>query len=180
MTCIVGVTQGKRVYFGADSCLDTGDTWEPVVQSKIWISPVGWLGGYAGDYYVGSRLTHTLELPKPPMKDSDLDRWAILEIPGAVELALRGMPTNSDENDNKPELSMMIGLRGRIYIFTLPSEVIRCPWNYASIGSGSAVALGNLCDSGKLVPKLRLQKALSAAAKHVSSVRRPFLYLNSP
>ena len=76
-----------------------------------------------------------------------------------------------------PELEVLWGVGGRLFISDSAGAVVGPRRSYAAIGCGSAWAEGALHATGRLRPRTRLKHALEAAAAHSVHVAPPWRML---
>lgn len=175
MTCIVGVTNGRRVWMGGDSAgIDDSDL--SVVcrrEPKVFVNN-GYLIGYTTSFRMGQVLHHAVKFPKAPI-EGDLHRFMCTEWVDAVresfEKAGFGMKTQSGQEEGG---DFLVGVSGRLFHVYPDFNVEEPSDGYAAVGCGAMPALGTLYAS-KLKPGPALvRKALSAAEHFSGGVRAPF------
>jgi hypothetical protein len=181
MTCIVGITDGKRIVMGADSAASTTDNPEIYSFATEKIFTIGeYVVGVCGSYRANQIARWMMDWPEPPEEGVDLEAFMVREVvetlrKAFVETGFAG-PTEGSRS-----AQFMIGLRGRLFTtagdFTIGSS--NYPW--LAIGSGRHNAYGALhvlagIDLG-LEEKVR--RALAAAASQTANVREPFYLLTA-
>ncbi len=167
MTCIAGVTHAGHVWLGGDSCLSSKHVSVTTRDPKVFrCGPiiVGWAGAMAW-----GALWKRVVFNRTPA--ADLDTWIHGELREAVA---RELPEDVDG-------TALIGLGSRLYVLESDGSIYRPAGNYAAIGTGESVALGSLHTTArrKLVPRYRLNLALSAAAAHTPGVSAPFKVIHT-
>jgi 20S proteasome alpha/beta subunit len=161
MTCIVGITDGKKIYIGGDRGVSDDVSILSLFRPKIHINN-GWLFGYSGSLGVG-QLMEIIDMPeagKDPYKTLRTD--VVSYMRSAIDLYSNSDPENTSD--------FIIGTQGRLF------ELNTADWSVAEVretalGSGSPFALGSLYTSiGMLLsPENRIRLALNAAITYSPS-----------
>jgi len=179
MTCIVAildtnVDNKQKIIMGADSSAVDETIHTPHITPKVFVK--GEFGiGYCHSFRLGQILEFWFTPPHIPEGEENLMKYMVMdfipELKGA--LALQDYPNHEDE---KTEWSLIVGVRG--HIFTVESD-----WHvgyddipYASIGAGSAYALGAI-HAAEGDNKWVAKKALEAAELFCPYVLGPFHFI---
>jgi len=190
MTCIVALVEKGVIWMGGDSAITSpDDTYEQEILNnpKIFARRDGkqnvWLIGSCGDFRGAQLLEHSVLLP-------DLTNGGMENVLGFIvtqfipnlRSALRqggALKEQAGEND-ETDMEILIGLKEQIFYIDSTFQVL-CPSNaHTAIGSGRGPALGALGATEKLLgPEERILVALEQSQEYTSSVREPFLVLNS-
>lgn len=186
MTVAVAVTDGEKVWMGADG-RSTHDS-DKVCYSphKLWSHLDGRMGmATAGAGRLGEELRHEWE---PPAFDGTGDAAAYVRLVAHsiedhlhAEDRLWAIVADSDD-DRHLYGAILIGIAGRVFwvggdFCTTESEP---GFGFASIGSGGPFAEGSLHTTQALAldPQQRVRLALEAAAHEVADIGPPFIYLD--
>jgi ATP-dependent protease HslVU (ClpYQ) peptidase subunit len=176
MTCIVGITDGKRIVMGADSAASTTDNPEIYSFATEKIFATGeYLVGVCGSYRAGQIVRWEMDWPEPPEPGVDIEGFIVREVVKAISQALvANRFKGATEATRVPQF--MIGLRGRLFTLTGDESVgsLKAPW--MAIGSGRHCAYGALHVLAGLELDLeeKVRRALAAAQSQVANVREPF------
>jgi hypothetical protein len=176
MTCIVGISDGKRIVMGGDSAASTTDNPEIYSFSISKVFAKGeYLIGICGSYRAGQIARWKMDWPEPPAAAADLEKFMVLEVVPAIQRNLVDAGF-AGPTEGTRAAQFMIGLRGQLFTtagdFTVGAQIL--PWQ--AIGSGRHHAYGALHVLADLELPLedKVQRALGAAQRYVSNVREPF------
>lgn len=183
MTCVIAVTDGENLVFGADSAgtnLETGEIYT-FANEKIFRCD-DWLIGHTYSYRLGQILHHRVKWPKPPGDLEELNAFVTIDVVGAIKTAFREAGDEApDDGKNRP--IVLVGFAGRIYAIDNDNSVMYPRLPFMAIGHGRMVASGALYALHQIGQKDDLEtwcrKALEAAAQYDPTVRPPFTYLKS-
>jgi 20S proteasome alpha/beta subunit len=174
MTCIVGVEYNNKVYMGSDSCGSNDFAKISIDAPKIFLSG-DVLIGYAGSFRIHDILQY-VKLPKRP-KNMDAKEYLVTFV---IKKIRKVFQENGFEAQNDGDMCL-IGCQGKLYYISADFSLVRNPAKYASIGSGSSVAMGSLYTTGYL-PATKVEEritiALRAASEHARGVAAPYHILN--
>lgn len=166
MTCIVGISDGERVYIGGDRGASDDHTIVSLAQSKVNVKG-DWIYGYAGSLGNGQVLDY---ITFPALKKGD-DPFKILRF-DIVPLIRSNIETYGSDKDGDTT-DFLIGCKGRL--FEMSSE----DWGVievaeVAIGSGGSFALGSLHSTYSIYsPIVRIGMALDAAITYSPSCQGP-------
>jgi ATP-dependent protease HslVU (ClpYQ) peptidase subunit len=171
MTCVVGlIADNGDIVFGADS-LVTNDAGGKLVNLDRKIFVKGQiLIGYCGAVRHGQIVKHLFDPPALPRIGGNLENYIHrLFIP-----KLRKCFTKAGI-DKLPDISLLVGVRGRLFVLEEDYSVVEAPDAFAAIGHGADYALGVLYATkvGKKDTP-RITQALEASAHFCNSVGKPF------
>jgi hypothetical protein len=155
MTIIVGITDGTKVYIGADRGVSDDMTILSLSRPKVHINN-GWLFGYSGSLGVG-QLMELIDMPdagEDPYKTLRTD--VVSHMRNAIDLYSMSNAETASE--------FIIGTQGRLF------EMNTADWSVAEVnetalGSGGPFALGSLFTTKDFpaTPEYRIEMALCAA-----------------
>jgi len=171
MTCIVGLVDGKKVWLGGDrAATDGGLNRTLLKEPKIFIK--GELGfGVCGLPKVMDALKHGIELPK--QAGGDDKTFLVTELVPAIREGL--LKLDAAGKDTSPwgngevvfEGAMLVAYRGRLYTLEGNFQLVEGDEKFASVGSGSKLAIGSFNATRKMWgAKKRVLAALDASTKN--------------
>lgn len=180
MTCIVAITQGGKVFMGADSEMsDTDDNL--ILQKRLpKIFKRGeYLIGYAGSARFGLIMEHNFAYPVIPAKVKTVEQLeTYLNTTFLTKLRKHVLHTIGADERERGEFVALIGVRG--YVFELDEDwaIYSLDKDYTAIGSGSSLAMGSMYSTTKWTdPYKRLECALGAATEFSAGVGKPFNFI---
>jgi len=161
---------------GSDSCGSNDFAKISIDAPKIFLSGEV-LIGYAGSFRIHDILQFT-KLPKRP-KNMDAKEYLVTSV---IKKIRKVFQENGFENQHDGSGDMcLVGCRGKLYYISADFSLVRNPAKYASIGSGSSVAMGSLYTTGYL-PATKVEEritiALRAASEHARGVAAPYHILS--
>lgn len=172
MTCIVGLVEGKKVWLGGDrAATDGGLNRTLLKEPKIFAKgDVGF--GVCGSPKVMDALKHGIDLP---VQAGDDDRkFLVTELvpamrEGLVKLEAAAANTSPFGGGGGIEFegAMLVAYRGKLYTLESNFQLVEGDENFASVGSGSKLALGSFTATKKVRnAKKRIMMALEASTKN--------------
>lgn len=173
MTCIVGLIKGGTVWLGGDRAATDGHLNRTLLKEpKIFTK--GEIGfGVCGLPKVMDALKHAIELPT---QSGDDDRAFLVSelVPairdGLVKLDAAGKDTNpfgGGSGDVTFQGAMLVAYRGKLYQLEGNFQLVEGAEDFASVGCGSALALGSFASTKKVRnPRKRVLAALEASTKN--------------
>lgn len=179
MTVIVGITDGRAVYMGADSFIGNGDYALQYRHPKIIRRELP--GGQPILFGVSGEMRPMLllgGLPLPEHKPGgDALCYVGIELVNAMRTAFgeAGFATVRDGREHADNTTILIGYDGRLFAIWHDYTHAETATNYMAVGSGMYVALGALAATEGMLPFPRLEVALSAAKRHNAYVRAPYV-----
>ncbi|ACC76582.1 hypothetical protein VOI32_40885 [Paraburkholderia caribensis] len=175
MTCIVALTDGKKVYMGADSAGGSND-WSITVRADPKIYRVGpFLIGFTSSFRMGQLLGHSLTVASRP-EGTDAFAFMCTTFIEAVRACFtRGGYTRKD-GERESAGTFLVGYEGRIFRIGGDYQVGENAVNFNACGCGAQLALGSLHSTVgmPMLPEIKLERALAAAAEFSAGVRGPF------
>ena len=178
MTCIVGITDGKRIVVGADSAGSSPDNPElySIAVDKVWKTGE-YLVGICGSYRAGQIARWEMDWPEPPEPGADLERFVVRDIVRALRQALQ---TAGASPSTEGRTQLLIGLRGELFSIGGDYSALKLTEHWIAIGSGRHHAYGALhaLAAIELEPEEKVRRALAAAQSHTANVREPFHVLS--
>jgi hypothetical protein len=183
MTCIVGITDGKRIAMGADSAGSSPDNPEiyDTATSKLWTTGE-YVIGICGSYRAGQLVRWEMVWPEPPAglgPGTDLESFVVREVIKALRQTLQNAAFTSPAEPSRVA-QFLIGVRGMLFSIggDFSAVSMRTPW--MAIGSGRIAAYGAMHVLGGLELELeeKVRQALGAAQRQTNNVREPFHLLS--
>lgn len=174
MTCIVGVTDGKRVYLGGDSAGVAGYAIDLRKDSKVFKNGP-YVMGFTSSFRMGDILKHDFKAPKPRV-GMKLDKFMVKEFVPAIRKAFKeGGYLQTEEGQDRGG-TFLVGIYGRLFQIDGDFQVGESLHNFSAVGCGDEYALGSLYSTSDLEPQERVEQALEAAAMFSGGVSGPFNY----
>jgi len=177
MTCIVAIKHKGKIYMGGDSagCYPGTDRLVSLKTPKLFRNGE-FLIGIENSLRMGQLLNFSFCPPKRPSKMSK-DKFMSTSFMDAVRQCFRKGGYQSKNDEQEIGGNFIVGYQGNIYLAEGDYNIHTRRDSYATIGSGSEVALGALYVNQNHYddPELRIREALSAAEKFNLTVRRPFI-----
>jgi 20S proteasome alpha/beta subunit len=181
MTCIVGITDGKRIVMGADSAGSSPDNPEiyDTATSKLWKTGE-YVIGICGSYRAGQLARWEMNWPEPPeVTGPELESFMVRVVVASLRQTLQNAAFTSPEERSRVA-QFLVGVRGTLFSIggDFSAVSMRPPW--MAIGSGRFAAYGALQILGGLELELedKVRRALAAAATQTANVREPFHVLS--
>ena len=174
MTAIAGLIHEGRVLLGSDSAASGGWNIEIRRDAKVFRSG-RYVMGFTTSFRMGQILRWSLEPPQPP-GNGQLERFMCTTWVDAVREALKAGGWAKRDAEQETGGEFLVGVSGRLFTVYADYQVGEVAAEYAAVGSGEQLALGAFAatEGMRLSPKRRVSLALSAAERHISSVRGPF------
>jgi hypothetical protein len=176
MSCVVGIVYEGNVYLGSDSA-GTSDSCQLLIYAEPKVFRIGaFVLGCAGSFRIAQILRY---LFTPPPLEGDLMRYMVASFVPALKECLKADEPKSE--DLLCGSRLLVGVQGRLFCIYMDFHVEETIDEYNAIGSADDVAYGALYGTQHLWdnPIARLRIALEAAQKYYTSVREPFVYVNS-
>lgn len=185
MTCIAVVTNGKKTVMGGDSAgVGGGYSLQTRKDRKVFVKQerkVKWLLGFTTSFRMGELIQFELQLPKITKDDkADLYRFMVVRFVPVVRKCLADGGFAEKKDNVERGGSFMVSLLGRIFVIHSDFQVAEPLDPFCAVGCGEDLALGSLYTSAReknLVKRVRT--ALEAAQKFSTSVREPFVIIES-
>lgn len=178
MTCIAAVVSDGRVHIGGDSAGVSG--FDLVVRRDPKVFLRGEFAfGFTTSFRMGQLIQHSLSVPPPPKKRSDLQRYMVADFTDALRSALKASGWQRKQEEQEVGGTLLVGVRGRLFRICDDYQVGESASGFDAVGCGSGYALGALHASAGLRPKRRLLLALRAAERWSAGVRGPFRFVVS-
>ena len=180
MTVIIGITDGRTIWMGADSFVGNSNYALQMKQSKIIRRqlPNGSdiLFGCSGEMRV-MLLLGAMELPdhKPGM---DALYYVGIDLVNTMRSVFgdAGYATAQDGREGAGDACVLVGYDGRLFALWSDYTHAEPATDYMVMGSGMEVALGALAVTDGIPPRRRLEMVLEAVAQHSPYVRAPFTF----
>lgn len=183
MTCIVGITDGKKVIIGCDSQTTGNDINDikNIRKDKKIFQKNNIIFGVTGS----PRFTQILEFMWCfDAIDEGQDEFEYL-VKTVVPTAMESLEVNkcSDLNNGRltTDSAMLIGIGNRLFCLYSDFQIGESTKNYASIGSGMEFALGALTvlENMNITNKQKLEQALEVASFHSSTCSGPYHFMET-
>jgi hypothetical protein len=177
MTMACGVVEAGHIVIGGDSALSTDGGDQTIGQPKVF-EHAGMLFGCAGELRVAQLLKHVFDVPAIG-EEQDPEQYIVRDFARQFRSLLSaeadGLVKSVDEDDEPWHL--LIGVGGRLFTLCSHFTVRESATGYAAIGSGTPFALGSFASTEGRPSRERVQLALAAAERHVTTVMGPFTIL---
>lgn len=189
MTCIAGlVGDDGKVYIGGDSAGVSGWSITPRADAKVF-KRGEWAFGFTSSFRMGQLIRYSLELPKPPHRARDLDRWLATTFVDALRHTLREGGLAEIKYEVETGGTFLMGLRGRLFVVDGDYQVGESRLGFAAVGCGRDEARGALYALGKVSgtrglcapihPRKQVRMALEATAAQNGGVCAPFVVVSA-
>lgn len=180
MTCIVGLVHNGTVWMGTDSAGSDGVTYIVVKNKKVFRSNKMLLG-FTSSWRMGQLLQTSLQVPRHQPKVDDFTYLTSTFIDVVLE-CFKDKTFAKVENNVVEGGTFLVGYRGHIYMVQDDFSIVESTLPYIACGSGQAHAQGALHALTKtnLSPKVKIIKALEAAAAFNCGVYPPFYVTSLP
>lgn len=180
MTCIVGIVKGGTVWIGGDSA-GTDSSLNRILTRDPKAFVVGdYAFGVSGSPKVMDAVRYGAHIPDWEMGVEDRSHLVNNVVPHLRETMLKldcAGPTQEGGIGFKGAL--LVGFNGRLYQLQSNFQLVQSSENFASVGSGSALALGALHSSRhETSPRKRINQALEVAAAGNAGVAPPFVVVS--
>lgn len=132
--------------------------------------------GCAGEVRLLNLVQHVLEIPQRKTRMTDM-RYLTGPFADALARCVRLRAPHIDATGSDKdgmEFALLLGYRGALYSMDSNYDIVRSVDDFDAIGTGAQVARGALYMAGTLAPRTALLRALTAAERYKSNVRRPF------
>lgn len=186
MTCIVGISDGTKVWMGGDSA--SVDGWGTVFKQrgpKVFRRDKLLIGG-SGSWRMMQLLAYP-ELPQPQLADSATEFMISSFVPWIRNLFEKGGFLKKKDEQEQADGHLLVAFG--CYLFTVWGDMnVAEPLDgYTAIGSGDEIALGALWGmrvanrraGTDMAPRDLLDFALTAAGRFKSTVEAPFHILST-
>jgi len=175
MTCIVGVSKEGTVWLGGDRAATDGNLNRTIIgDPKVFMR--GELGiGVCGSPKVMDAVAHAIELPV--QRSGTARGFLVGELVPAMRAGLKALDCTADEQGHGTCFrgAMLLAYRGEVYTLEMNFQLVKGSRGYASVGSGSDLALGSLAETWRFdSPRKRILASLKAAADGNAGVAPPF------
>jgi ATP-dependent protease HslVU (ClpYQ) peptidase subunit len=182
MTCIVGITDGDKVYMGSDSAVSLGWITRQLADPKIFKIKDGngkeYLIGAAGSPRLAQIVRHVFHIPvySETLYSSTLKYLCSAFIPelrkSCIDLGMEGKDQSDGTSRSMGEL--LVGFNGQLFTIYSDFSVLSFVEDYTVIGSGSEIALGVLYATACVDPETRIRLCMQACDKFCSGVQLPY------
>ena len=177
MTCVVGLVERGAVHLGGDSIAIAGydmhirDTPKVFRRGALII-------GCCGSFRLADVIRYHFAPLAPPTK-GDLHRYMATDFVESLREACKARGVAAVENNVEGvEGSVLVGLRGQLFVIDDDFQVGSPAAGFTAIGCGSQIALGALHALRTGTPRRRLTVALEAAEAYSAGVRGPFHFVS--
>jgi len=179
MTCIVAVVDGNAVVMGADSAsVFENENSVYIVKhcAKMWrveLERETLLIGFAGSFGQGHYIRYCFKWPPRKLRES-YEQWLVKKVMPELQNGL--FQRFSKLNPESLDWSLILAIKpGRIFVLSQCGDVFEPSEGFASIGSGSPVAIGAMqaLKNFKKPSWEIAEEALEISSFHTTSVRGP-------
>lgn len=179
MTAVIGVVEDRTVWLGGDSAGVGGLSMQTRSDPKVFKSGEFVLG-YTTSFRMGQILEHHLVAPQPFEGEAGMPYMVKRFVP-AVKTLLKEHGFQESQNGRDSGGTFLVGYRGELYEIEDDYQVARVMQSYHAVGCGRDLALGSLFTTSDFAwsPKVRIRKALEAAAEFSAGVRGPFTIIST-
>jgi 20S proteasome alpha/beta subunit len=168
MTCIIAISNGKKVYMGGERGHSDSHTLVSSSQPKIF--DVGsYLIGYAGNTGIGQAVIHNFEFPavKTPNIYKHMTGVFIPSLRTFIKDNDIKLPENEDD-----AASFLVGVKGRVY--EIDTSDLQCvEYDEVCVGSGASYAYGSLYSTKEYNSLERIKAGIEAAILYSPSCQYP-------
>lgn len=185
MTCIVAVTDGRRVVMGGDSAGVTGIGLDcelySLANAKVFRTGP-YAIGFTTAYRIGQILRYHVTWPEPPTRPEAFEGFLVTEVVPEVRRALETGGAMRTENGQTRGGHFLLAWGGQLFGILEDFCVVRPHLPYAAIGAGKQAAYGALeilADQPALSLENRVQRALEVAQTYNPWVRAPFCLVST-
>lgn len=175
MTCIVGIEGKNTVWLGGDSAATAGDGSQTLIADKKVFVNGDIAFGICGSPKIIDPLMYT-KFAKQKRGEDNREYVATVLVP-MIKHAFKeaGCTVEHPEAGEVFHGEILFGVGGKLYRMQSNFQLITDSQGYASVGSGSDIALGSLHATKKdSNARRRILTALEASALGNAGVRPPF------
>jgi hypothetical protein len=172
LTCIVGITDGRRVVLGADSAGVSGYSMTIRADEKVFHNGE-FVIGFTTSFRFGQILRYAF-LP-PDIDTWDVRKYMATDFVNAARRAFQdgGHLQHTSKGDEECG-TCLIGVRGQLFAMHDDFQICVPADGFLAVGCGDQAALGSLYSSvGKPIDD-RVAEALMASERFSVGVRGPF------
>jgi len=175
MTCIVGIKYDNSVYIGGDTLGSNG--YSKVVRSDEKVFRNGpFVMGFTSSYRMGQLLKYAL-VP-PPVDETNLNHYMVVDFINAVRACLKEGGWQQTDDGQERGGTFIVGYKDKLFSIHGDFQVGINADGYDAVGCGENFALGSL-HSTTGDPKVRIRKAIAAAAHNSTGVGGPVTILKT-
>ncbi|MDO8520875.1 MAG: hypothetical protein Q7S52_02055 [bacterium] len=185
MTCIVAVTNGKRIVIGGDSAGVGGYSLTVRKDKKVFKrsdeSKTFWLFGFTSSFRMGQLIQYELKLP--PVDSNareDLYGFMVTKFIPSLRECLKSGGYAEKKYEVETGGTFIVGLLGRIFEIENDYQVAEHSESFTAVGCGHDLAKGSLYTSRRSANlHARVRQALEAAERFSAGVRGPFEFVQT-
>lgn len=172
MTCIAGVTDGRRVTIGGDSAGVSGWHMTDRADAKVW-KTAGWAFGFTTSFRMGQLLRWSFS--PPAITEGPLERYMATTFVDAVRQVLKDGGYAKVESGREEGGDFLVGHVGRLFAVHSDFQVAEARIGMLAVGCGNELALGAMrAQPANRPPRARVRRALEVAAELSAGVAGPF------
>lgn len=173
MTCIVGLKHKGKVYIGGDS-LGSNTAFQKTVRADEKVFQKGdMIFGFTSSFRMGQILRYSFYAPPRVEGIDDMQYLVGSFIPTLIRtFSEHGFLSKSHERNVGGVF--LLGYRGELYKIESDFQVGIPVLDYDTCGCGDDLAKGCMFATEGKDPKVRIEKALDAAAIHSAGVSPPY------
>lgn len=182
MTCIVGITDGKKVYLAGDSAGVAGLDVSVRADKKVFKNKK-FVMGFTSSFRMGDILKHRF-VPPSVKKGMPLDKYMATDFVDAVRACFKKYAYGKLESGEQTGGTFLVGYKGRLFEIEDDFQVAEQVLPFASCGCGYYYAMGSMYNdykSGKMLkdPEKTLERALEVASTFSGGVLPPFNFVTT-
>lgn len=183
MTCIVGLTDGKTTWIGADSLGSNGYSKTVRRDKKLFKlqDTSSAILGYTSSFRMGQLLMYANDLIDKRDEPSIDHKYIVTKfIPNIINLFENGGYNRTFSGEKKGG-EFLFAYKGKLFKIQSDYQVGESFDNYDACGCGEDFALGSLSttEDSNLTPIERIHKALQSATKFSTGVSAPYYIINT-
>jgi len=172
MTCIVGISEGGKVYIGGDSAGVSRYSLQVRADRKVFLNE-GIAFGFTTSFRMGQLLNHAL---KPPRRypDVDITKWMVTDFVNAIRDCLKVGGWAAKKEEVEEGGHFLVGYEGKLFGIHEDYQVSEAIEGFDAAGCGEDFARGVLHATVGMEPRARILHALAITERCCAGVRAPF------
>lgn len=179
MTCIVAITDGKKVYMAGDTAGVGGFSISRRKDPKV--GKVGkFVFGFTSSFRMGQILLYDFKPPK--IRGKDLYEYMVVDFTKALREALKDKGFATVSSGTESGGVFLVGLKGRLFCVESDYQISESQHDFMAVGCGRDLALGSLYTTRyheDITPEERLTVALDAACEFSAGVCSPYTFAST-
>lgn len=184
MTCVIGISDGDRVWIGGDSGASLGQEVRRSRLPKVFKRPDGLIIGYTDSYRMGQLLQYALSDLTSEEGYEDPYDFLVTVFSEKIRVLFRDYGFSKIESNRDSGGTFLLGYKGKLYSVYSDFQVNESSDDIEAIGAGREYALGAIKALERALPNLaapdKIQRGLEVAEYFCSGVMGPFTLEVSP